>query len=491
MSCNHSSRSLLQFLKQARHAHFQFISGALPRADSPIYVVGNPSVDLDSIISAIVYAYFAHNRLPLDYPRPHVPLINLSNVPSGPELRRLRPEFVKALWHCTNNPFPSEGEGWDDTPESAGKMLHDHIITVEDFAKHLQQSNEAQLRRDADATLVDWNALTIQSSDGQRGKGSLNDLPTVDFSVVGCIDHHVNEDFLPSAESLPAHQPLVVQPAGSCTSLVVNTLESLGLWQNNHTGDPLSQKDAGKPIQEAQVAKLALAAILIDTSNLTDKSKVTESDTNAVSFLQPKIDSFPFIECNQETYYNQVFTTKQNSLDLLTVHEILGRDFKCWTENLPQSKGGKPINIGFCSTVKSIPWIVQKADGNPQSFLDSLYAFSTDQELDIAVVMTAFTCPAGDNDGKDRFCRELLICAPHDGPVIEALESFVAHAASKLGLEDWVSLDIDLGTDCNQAVKSTLNNDAPAWKRVWVQTNVTQSRKQVAPLLRGAVSACE
>lgn len=60
---NMATRSLLQFLKEARHAHLQFLSSGV-ESQSPIYVVGNPSVDLDSIISAIVYSYFAHNRTP-------------------------------------------------------------------------------------------------------------------------------------------------------------------------------------------------------------------------------------------------------------------------------------------------------------------------------------------------------------------------------------------------------------------------------------------
>lgn len=71
-----SLQNLLRFLKQARQTHLSFITGALlssSRAETPIYVVGNPSADLDSAISVIVYSYFAHNCIPIECPRPIFP----------------------------------------------------------------------------------------------------------------------------------------------------------------------------------------------------------------------------------------------------------------------------------------------------------------------------------------------------------------------------------------------------------------------------------
>ncbi|RLL99305.1 hypothetical protein CFD26_105048 [Aspergillus turcosus] len=466
-----SLQSLLRFLKQARQTHLSFISGALSsssRAETPIYVVGNPSADLDSAISAIVYSYFAHNRIPIECPRPHIPLINLPNVPSGPELRRLRPEFVKAFCLATTTPSAEGEDVWDETPESAGRILHEHILTVADFAAHLRQyhAEDTDRRMTADITLVDWNALPRRSN-GQQGKGSLDGLPSVDFCTVGCIDHHVDEGFLPPAESLPRGQPLLVRPAGSCTSLVVSTLQKLNLWQ------------VDSPSTETiQLAKLALAPILIDTTNLTAKEKVTDADTDAVHFLVSQIDR-PGSSWDHEAFYEQILHAKQNSLDLLTVDEILGRDCKQWTETARQDSTS--IQIGFCSMVKSIPWIVRKA-GSPEAFLDALQAFAKRRELKIIIVMTAFTSSA---DG--RFCRELVACALADGPAVQALEAFTAQAGSQLGLQEWNSVEGD-SEDYSRAIKSAFNGDAPVWRRIWLQTDVTKSRKQVAPLVRGAVT---
>ncbi|RJE20985.1 exopolyphosphatase [Aspergillus sclerotialis] len=467
------SRSLLQFLKEVHQLHFRFLSGALKPAHAPIYVVGNPSADLDSIISAIVYSYFAHLRTPAHSPRSHIPLLNLPTVPSGPELYRLRPEFVKALWLCTNNPHIAESEKWEETPESAGRILQEHILTVNDFAAHLRSygygkgDNETKLC--ADITMVDWNAMPIRI---QRGEGCLTGLEDVTFSVVGCIDHHVDEEFAPPLE---AGSPYIIQPAGSCASLVVDWLKSTGIWQKQNDGNEYQTKAA----VETQLASLALTPILVDTANLTAESKVTETDRDAVTFLSPIINKNQGDQTQgiQNELYSQINETKKNSLDLLTIPEILDRDFKSWTETSPS---GEKLHIGFCSVVKSIPWIVRKAD-HGQSLLDSLTSFSRERELDIVVIMTAFSSK------EDKFCRELLVYALRGGKAVDVVDSFVTDASEQLGLQGWVSLGEDVEQFDEQQIRSTFSGDKGDRRRLWVQTDVSKSRKQVAPLLRGAV----
>ncbi|THC92281.1 hypothetical protein EYZ11_008263 [Aspergillus tanneri] len=293
--------SLLSMLWAARKTHLRFIAGALPHAEAPVYVIGNPSADLDSMICALVYSYFANRSS-----RCHIPLINIPQVPSGPELCRLRPEFVKAFWISTNS--------GDPTSEPAGSLLQNHILTVADFAEHLKQRGidcdpGPHRRYAADAVLVDWNALPIPSSDGQKGKGSLDGLPMVEFTVVGCIDHHVDEGFLG-----PDIKPLVIEKAGSCSSLVVNTLNTMGLWTPSDTEDRFPE--------EEPVARLALAPLLIDTVNMNAKDKVTVIDTEAWEFLRRILDSAPSA-WDRDAYYRQIHETKSNSLDLLTVDEML------------------------------------------------------------------------------------------------------------------------------------------------------------------------
>ncbi|KAL2864144.1 putative exopolyphosphatase [Aspergillus lucknowensis] len=455
---------LHQFLKTALQVHHRFISGGLSRAESPIYVIGNPSADLDSIISALVYSYFANNRALRDYQRPHVPIINLDNVLAGSELRRLRPEFVKALQLATEN-----ARNTSEAEESS--MLKEHFLTVADFAAQLQQ-RPSRRPIQAESVLVDWNALPIRSSDTRRGTGSLPGLSAVEFTVVGCIDHHANEKFL---SSISEAQPLVVEPAGSCTSLVVRTLEELSLWQKANTGGSKSVSAS-----EKQIAKLAMAPILIDTANLTSKDKVTKFDISAYDFLLPKATTGDS-SWDSSRFYTAIHETKQNSLELLTVDEVLDRDYKEWAEKPSRTVDQAPVQIGICSMVKSIPWVVRKAGGSA-AFLDSLKQFALHRKLDIVLVMTAFSSAK-----EGQFSRELLAYTLNDRGV-NALKSFISQASSQLGLGEWFPLD---GDDHAQDIKSRLQSseDGALWTRLWVQTNVAKSRKQLAPLVRDAAAS--
>ncbi|KAL4754247.1 hypothetical protein BDW72DRAFT_200969 [Aspergillus terricola var. indicus] len=446
--------SLLQFLRTALQVHHRFVSGSLSRAESPIYVIGNTSADLDSIISALVYSYFANNRVPRDYPRPHVPVINLDSVSAGPELGRLRPEFVKALQLSRH-----------DAGNTDGSLLKEHFLTVADFVNQVKGRRlEAQLQ--ADSVLVDWNALPVRSSDTRSGKGSLPNLP-VEFTVLGCIDHHADEEFLPPIVST---QPSLITPTGSCTSLVVTELEKMGLW---HKSDEV-------PANEEVLAKLAMAPILIDTANLKSKDKVTKLDISARDFLFP-IATATDGSWDADRFYTEIQETKQNSLDLLTVDEILGRDYKDWDEKPTRHAGQSPLRIGICSVVKSISWIVRKA-GNPHAFIDCLKSFASERKLDVVSVMTAFSSK---KDGQ--FSRELLLWGLNSEGV-DAVKTFISEASSELGLEEWESLD---GSDDAQGIKDTLSalEGDSQLARLWVQTNVAKSRKQVAPLIRAAAAS--
>lgn len=465
-----SAMTLLQFLRHARQVHLQFLSGAL--SDPPIYVLGNPSADLDSIISAILYSYCASNSLPTTSPRAHVPLLNLANVPAGTELYRLRPEFVTALHLSTNCPALRPDERFQNSSDSAGKLLREHVITIADFAQTLSRRS-VQNQITADVTMVDWNALP-NPVDGQPGHGSVTGLSGVSFRTVGCIDHHVDEHFVPRTGSIPANQPLTIQPGpGSCSSLITNVMAQRGLWA--------ASADASTAAEIAQVAKLALAAVLIDTSNLTAEGKVTEADVQAVDFLCKQVEKED-PDWNRAGFYEQILTAKKNSLDLLTLPEILDRDYKDWTET---TSSGESVKIGFCSSVKPVRWIVEKA-GDPSGFLDAVRSFaaSESKQLDVVVVMTSFT------HGEGEHSRELFVCAMDECKgAVEGAKAFVAQSGSQLGLEEWSPLVSDVPDSTVREIRATLSCESfGLWRRLWVQTNTTASRKQVAPLLRESVA---
>ncbi|KAJ5941579.1 hypothetical protein N7516_001747 [Penicillium verrucosum] len=462
--------TLLQFLRQARQLHLRFLSGA--QSEPPIYVIGNPSADLDSIVSAIIYSYCANNRLPIKSPRPHIPLLNLPNFPAGTELYRLRPEFSAALWSSTNCPSLMSEDHFENSLQSAGNFLREHVMTVADFAQSLEDKHVWKQTL-VDATLVDWNAFPLPSID--KGSGSLTGLPSVSFRTVGCIDHHIDEDSMPSIDEVPEGQPMIIQPGpGSCASLITRELQDRKLW------------DATPEM--VQVAKLALSAVLIDTSNLTAEGKVTDVDRMAVEFLTSQIEGETQTamdakgDWNLEAFYKSILYAKKSSLDLLTMDEILDRDYKDWTETSQSS--GKTVKMGFCSAVKPMRWIVQKA-GGPEKFIDAVRSFaaSAEKDLDVLVIMTAFT---GTND---KFCRELFVSVMRDNEAADkGVKRFVEHSSHHLGLIEWSPLDEEDIPELTGDCLSTLNEESPLWRRLWVQTHAAGSRKQVAPLFRAAVA---
>ena len=219
----------------------------------------------------------------------------------------------------------------------------------------------------------------------------------------------------------------------------------------------------------------------VDTSNLTAKGKVTAVDVRTVEFLKRCVSSVDST-WNMVDFYEQILTAKQNSLDLLTFEEVLDRDYKEWTESTETSKTS--VKLGFCSSVKPMRWLIQKA-GGCQQFLDGIRSFATvdDKQLDVVVVMTSFTSA----DGK--FSRELFVGATGRGNVsVDAINAFSKQFSSQLGLENWKSVDSEMIELDDSEVVSTLDGKSSPYSRLWMQTNSTASRKQVAPMFRSAAA---
>ncbi|KAL1970784.1 hypothetical protein VTN77DRAFT_2618 [Rasamsonia byssochlamydoides] len=485
---------LLPFLRHARHLPAQ----QQQQQQRPIYVLGNPSADLDSIISAIIYSYFSSSSAAAAsasqvVTRPHVPVVNLPDVPAGRELRRLRPEFAAALWLSTN-PSGSESakgaeavlHGSPPKDDPIAQLLAEHVLTVADLRGQLLQQfpkEQGSTKGLLDTTLVDWNALPFRSTE-TRSKGFIEGLEDLaDLAVIGCIDHHVDECFVPLNEALPEGQPRIIQLGpGSCTSLVVQELRNRGLWLDQSSGVDDSSAE------EAKAAKLALAAILIDTTNLTAEGKVTDVDRAAVAFLEAKVRAGGGDDAgwDRTAFFEAIQDARQNSLDLLTVDEMLGRDYKDWTEKSStrtRTPGKSTTKIGICSVVKPIEWIVEKAEeedtsvSGAKSFLTKLRTFSQSRDLDVVAVMTAFTSSA---DGS--FRRELVLWGLNEA-CLEPVERFAKDFAQELGLEEWKE-DRSGISAADFAAAATATLDADSVLYIWDQTNVAKSRKQVAPLLR-------
>lgn len=275
--------------------------------------------------------------------------------------------------------------------------------------------------------LVDHNSLTGR-------------LARFSGRVTGCIDHHANEDVVP-----PDASPRVIEPCGSCMSLVIE--ESKGLWEElaSRQDEPISITE------QANLAKLGLAAILIDTINLTAEAKIRDKDRTAAAFLESKLQGDPTFT---SSLFHSINSVKED-ISSLGFRDVLRKDYKEWTEG--------SIRIGISSVPQGLDYLIDdKAKGSADDFAAAVSSWAKERTLDLVAVMTTSNL-----DGE--FRRDLLAWAL-SGRGEKTLASFAAASSHELQLETYAGGRLDEGD-----------------RRVaWRQRNLAASRKQVAPLIRDA-----
>lgn len=287
--------------------------------------------------------------------------------------------------------------------------------------------------------------------------------------VRGVIDHHEEENTVPENTD---PEPRVVEKCGSCTSLVVRQCKpawdsisssSLSTGAAHGQGEVAVNDSAVTQVWDAQVAKMALASILVDTANLTAPGKVEQVDRDSVDYLEAKIQLSPkdAATWNRDRYYKEIDEAKRN-IGSLSLTEVLIKDYKEWTES-----GAK---LGISSVVKPLDFLVQKASEEKlSSFEEQLQQFMDDRDLSVFAIMTASTSSKGE------FQRELLVQARSS--TSSSAMNFAEQGASDFQLED-----------LNIKGVSTQDKPGQYWRKVWLQKDLSKSRKQVAPLLRKAMT---
>ena len=292
--------------------------------------------------------------------------------------------------------------------------------------------------------LVDHNALQ-----GELGK-------VYSGQVIGAIDHHDEENQVPKG---CGKEPRIITKSGSCTSLVIEYCKEA--W------DALSKSSTGETATwDEELAHLALAPILIDTTNLKDTSKVTPADTKAVKYLESKIAASS-TKYNRDDYFNEISTAKAD-IGQLSTADILRKDYKQWTES-------GSANLGISSVVKPLPFLLKKAESADSALLDSIRTFAADRKLSLYALMTISSSESRE------LTRELLVVSLDDIGA-EAIAAFEQNAAEILGLKSWGKALLDCQGE------GSASGQQHGWRsRAWVQERVENSRKQVEPLLRKAL----
>ncbi len=283
--------------------------------------------------------------------------------------------------------------------------------------------------------------------------------------VVGCIDHHEEEGRVPRETG---EEPRIVTKAGSCNSLVVEFVREMWDALAEGRGEERRQWDA-------QVARLALASVLIDTHALRDKGKTTEHDVWAAGYLEGKIKAArgtgveAETEFDREKFFEEIKAAKED-FSGFTVRDALRKDYKEWSE--------RGMKVGISSVVKPLPFLHdmarKEADGGDElgALRDSMRKFAEERKLSTYGLMTTSTSADG------QFQRELMVWATKP-EAVSAVKAFAQGAREELGLEDWSGPDVGL-----ENVEGERE-----WRRTWWQRNLQLSRKKVAPLLRRAMNS--
>ncbi|KAL8787379.1 MAG: hypothetical protein Q9213_002262 [Squamulea squamosa] len=380
--------SLRAFLAHAKKSLFT----AIQSSQKITIVAGNESADLDSLTSSILYSYIRSLAPPAAAFTPlYVPLLNIHAADIA-----LRPEFQAVFRHAN--------------------IEASHLVTLDD----LSQSNGIDLKvENTRFILVDHNSLQ-----GMLGKKFA-------ACVHGVIDHHEDER---SVTSDTDPEPRVIEKCGSCTSLVLRTLKES--WESSANGFSLvsgaahaqgdSTTNDARVTQtwDAQIAKMALASILIDTANLTAEGKVESADIEAVKYLEAIIKLSPqdAAQWDRKEFYEEIDAAERD-VDGLGFEDILRKDYKQWTE--------KGLRLGMASVVKSLEYIATKAianslDDKEDQFVTAIGDFMAARDLTIFAIMTMSTSPSG------KLQRELYVQAFSAGHA--AASTFAEQARAELQL---------------------------------------------------------
>jgi exopolyphosphatase len=478
--------------------------------ENSVLVLGNPSADLDSFISAVTTSYFYNLKSSNSKhakQKTYIPILNLPTV-KATELWRLRPEFGVAIRLALGDSADAINQA--KAGEQGKTAVLEDLITIADIKADSNLSlyplftessdsesgsgSSSQSIKDAEKQplfLVDHNAPSIP--------GLSDKLISTRFTVASCIDHHVDENYVPK----DATPRLITTGIGSCTSLVIKHLRDEALWPpyTAETTPSSSSSSSSSQVQTQalqQISKLALAPILIDTANLkASGDKCSDTDREAVKFLESAIMTYthhhtdptppppsPGVQAerasssstpqgwHRDAFHSAISTAKSNSLDLLSMQEIFDRDYKVWTERT--STGGRDVNIGISSLVRSLSWLAKHAGGIDE-FLAEIESFARNPDRNLGV----FGMLTRTGDGR----KEVVVLAFDEAVVnglVDEFERLSKTGEMQLQLQDWEG-DETLARSLEQRF------GRKGECKIWYMGDTSKSRKQVGPLLREAV----
>lgn len=293
------------------------------------FVTGNQSADMDSVVSAISYAYFYNQKNPAE--QPYLPLVNITR-----DELRLRRDIVLLL--------------------QSHSISKDNLFFLDDVHE-LTASPKSHL----EIVLVDHCGLQGEL---------LNELYEANrLKVAAIIDHHADEGVFTDAS------PRIIHSNGSCSALVFN------YWNKELGG-----------IKDTEIVLMLLGPLLIDTSNMTQKVEEGDIEAfdhykalllNGPGALQTT--AVVSGDTPQEEFFLTLKAAKKD-LDGFLFFDILRKDYKQFKFS---SHSGNAVTLGFSSLGKSMAWILKKF--STSEVVETLDKMVETFRLDVVVITTSYT----------------------------------------------------------------------------------------------------
>ena len=398
------------------------------------------SKDLDSMASAIAYAWFASvakqsNTVPLiQTPHPDLPL----------RAENLYALSVSGFGDVSNN------------PEKLDVLCLDDLSASSSFPSHK-------------FSLVDHNRLEPRFA---------KDNPNA--TVVSVIDHHQDEQLYKDT----ANPRIIKVPTGSCASLVADLIQT--------------QSPAEIAIMP-ELATLLICSIVIDTNGLKSGGKAEDSDRQAMAYLLPRSTFVPLpapvTDIGPGTVFNNIpvlkdltkkLKTKKDDVSHLGTRDLLRRDYKENTLTPSWAKDSQ-IKVGLASVpIDFKSWIPKDKD-----FYGAVEGWIKERQLAALVILTSFDEKKSkmklkkkddekrkkDDENKpkeDDHRRQLLVVVADNKDLASKL--FPGLEGSQLNLEKHSFSKFG-------AKKATGDFGWVLEAKVYKQGDVTATRKVVAPIV--------
>ncbi|KAI9567678.1 DHH phosphoesterase [Boletus coccyginus] len=312
-------------------------------------------------------------------------------------------------------------------------------------------------------------------------------LPGVRVTAV--IDHHEDE-----GKYLDTASPRIIEPAGSCASLVTRVIMSYPTLQI-----------------PSELAALLLSAIVIDTHGLRRGGKAVDVDHQASAWLLPRANGPSSGEIVAETLQHvpddlwiqslsDTLSAKKSELSHLNTRDLLRRDYKEYIFNLSSSICGNiPQSIkGGLATVP-LP-LSSFFSPLPSSVVVAIQEWIKERGISVLGVLTHYKSKQGKSKRElmwvvdENVCGSRLSQALFDG--FEASEVLPVSRVSfeSYGFDGRVGRDENIGDEVERgSTEESIGTQAGTppspfgvslIARVYEQKNPTATRKQVAPVLK-------